>query len=298
MRRSFIAVGLAAVFVLIWPASALAATLVPLGTAGNYAVLAGTAITASGTASWITGQMGISPNGLTSITGFPPSTSGHIDAANPAAVTAKADLTTAYLNAAGQTPCTPVTGGLLGGKTLVPGIYCAGTMGLTGTLTLNGSGVYIFQIASTLITASGSVVSMINGALPCDVFWQVGSSATINSSTTFVGNIMALTDIGMFAGATLNGRAMAQTGQVTLINNRIIQPTGCGYAAPAAVAAPAGTTLPATLAPFSTTILPGSTGIPLEMQSEFPWLLLIAVGAGLGAAVMVVSNRRRRRRNT
>jgi hypothetical protein len=137
---------------------------------------------------------------------------------------------------------------------------------------------------STLITGSGAAVSLINGAQPCDIFWVVASSATIGSGTTFVGNIMALTDIGMFSGATLNGRAMARNGQVTLITNRIIQPSGCGYSAPTFVAGPVGTTLPATL------------GIPWELINEIPWLLVIAVGAGCAASVMVVSSRRRRRR--
>ena len=291
MRRSLISFGLAALIVLIWPATALAATLVPLGTAGNYAVLAGTAITNAGPGSWITGQMGISPSNGTSITGFPPSTSGHIDAANPAAVTAKSDLTNAFTQASGQGPCT-AEGVNLGGLTLPPGVYCNGTLGITGgqTLTLDGggstNGVWIFQATlSTLITGSAAVVSLINGAQPCDIFWVVASSATIGSATTFVGNIMALTDIGMFSGATLNGRAMARNGQVTLITNRIIQPSGCGFGVPAFVAGPAGTTLPATL------------GIPWELINEIPWLLVIAVGAGFGAIVLVTNGSRRRRRS-
>jgi hypothetical protein len=294
MRRSLISFGLAALLVLIWPATGLAAILVPLGTAGNYAVLAHTTITGDPPSSWISGQMGIDAP-ASAITGFPPSTSGHIDAANPAAVQAKSDLTTAYLNAAGQTPCTP-EGPALDGLILVAGIYCGGTMGLTGTLTLSGGGVYIFQIASTLITGAGARVSLINGAQPCDIFWQVGSSATIGAATAFVGNIMALTDINMNAGATLNGRALARNGEVTLINNRIIQAAGCGFSAPAFVAAPAGNTLPATLAP-SSPILPGPTGIPEEMRGEFPFLLLLALGAGIGATALGISSRRRRRRN-
>jgi hypothetical protein len=286
MRRSLISFGLAALVLLIWPATALAATLVPLATAGNYAVLASTTITSSGPGSWVTGQMGLSPG--SSITGFPPSTSGHQDVANPAAVQAKSDLTAAFTQASGQGPCTPA-GVNLGGLTLSPGVYCNGTMGITGgqTLTLDGggsnSGVWIFQMASTLITGSAAVVSLINGAQPCDIFWVVGSSATIGSATTFVGNIMALTDIGMFSGATLNGRAMARNGQVTLITNRIIQPSGCGYLAPTGVAGPFGTTLPPTL------------GIPWELLGSFPWLLVIGAGAGLGAAALGISSRRRHR---
>ena len=208
MRRSLISLGLAALVLLIWPATALAATLVPLGTAGNYAVLAGTTVTNTGP-TWITGQVGLAPG--TSVTGFPPGTSGNQDVANAAAGQAKADLTTGYLNAAGQTPCTSFTPPDLGGRTLVAGTYCSGTAGLTGTLTLDGggvtTGVWLFQLSTTLITSSGSRVMLINGAQPCDVFWQVGSSATIGTSTVFVGNILALTTITMQTGATLNGRA-------------------------------------------------------------------------------------------
>ena len=283
MRRSLISVSLAALVVLIWPATALAATLPPLGTAGNYAVLAGSTVTNTGP-SWITGQVGLFPG--TSVTGFPPGTSGHRDVTNAAANNAKNDLTTAYLNAKGQTPCTTVSGNL-GNRTLVAGIYCFASAGnLTGTLTLNGGGVYIFQFGSTLITASSSRVVLTNGAQPCDVFWQVGSSATIGTATTFVGNIMALASITMTTGATLNGRALAQTGAVTLDTNRIIQPSGCGYGVPASVGGPGGTSLPATL------------GVPLELRGEFPSLLVIGAGGAIGALALGVSSARRRRRTT
>jgi hypothetical protein len=181
--------------------------------------------------------------------------------------------------------------------TLVPGIYrYSSSAQLTGTLTLNGGGIYIFQIGSTLTTASSSRVFLENGAQPCDIFWQVGSSATIGGSTAFVGTILANTSVTMVTAATLNGRAFAGVGTggagaVSLDTNRIIVPTGCpgslttSYPTPAYVAPPAGTLLPATL------------GVPWELINEFPWLLVIAVGAGFGATVMVVSNRRRRRRS-
>jgi hypothetical protein len=151
--------------------------------------------------------------------------------------------------------------------------------------------VYIFKEGSTLITASGARVSLINGAQPCDIFWVVGSSATIATSTTFVGNIMATTSITMQTGATLNGRALARGAGTTLDTNRIIQPSGCAggytasYPAPAYVPPPGGNVLPATL------------GIPWELVGQFPWLLVIAVGAGLGAAVLGIQSRRRRRRS-
>jgi len=228
MRRSLISVSLAALVVLIWPATALAATLPPLGTAGNYAVLAGSTVTNTGP-SWITGQVGLFPG--TSVTGFPPGTSGHRDVTNAAANNAKNDLTTAYLNAKGQTPCTTVSGNL-GNRTLVAGIYCFASAGnLTGTLTLNGGGVYIFQFGSTLITASSSRVVLTNGAQPCDVFWQVGSAATINGAGggTMVGTIISMAGIsfstaGNVAITTLNGRALVLVGPVTMVNTVINVP--------------------------------------------------------------------------
>jgi len=248
MRRTAMSFSVAALMVLVWPATALAATDPGLRTAGNYAVLAGTNVTNTGP-SWITGQIGLFPG--MSVTGFPPATSGHQDIANGAAVQAKSDLTSAYTNAAGETPFVALTGNL-GGRTLIAGTYnYSGSAGLTGTLTLDGGGstigLWIFQIGSTLITASSSRVSLINGAQPCDVFWQVGSSATIGASTAFVGNVMALNSIAMLTGATLAGRALARNGAVTLDTNRIIQPTGCGYPAPAFVAPPAGNILPGPL---------------------------------------------------
>ena len=146
----------------------------------------------------------------------------------------------AYTRASGATPCTTVAVNL-GGLTLGPGIYCAGALRITGgqTLTLSGGGVYIFQSAATLITGNAARVLLTGGAQPCDIFWTVASSATIAPATTFVGNIMAVTSIAMQTGATLNGRAMAHTGAVTLDTNRIIQPANCpgnftrSYPAPA-----------------------------------------------------------------
>lgn len=293
MRRSLISLGLAAIVIFMWPATGFAAggPLPNMGTAGNYAVLAQATVTNTGP-SWITGQIGLSPG--TSVTGFPPGTAGHQDVANGAAGQAIIDLTTAYNNAAGATTTRTLTGTDLGGLTLVAGVYAYATSAqLTGTLVLDGGGsttnLWIFKIGSTLTTASSSRVMLINGAQPCDVFWQVGSSATIGTATTFVGNILANTSITMTTRATLNGRALAgaiaPSGAVTLDTNRIIQPSGCGYAVPTFVGPPVGNILPATL------------GVPWELINEVPWLLVIAVGAGLGATVMVVSNRRRRRRS-
>jgi Ice-binding-like len=288
MRRSLISVGLAALFVLIWPAIALAATDPNLGTAGNFAVLSGAGMTNTGP-SWITGAIGASSAG---ITGFPPGTAGPQHVGDSAYTTAETDLVGTFTRAAAEPTTTDYSNVNLGGLTLGPGVYNQSTAPtLTGTLTLSGGGIYIFKIGSTLVTATGARVSLINGAQPCDIFWVVGSSATIAVSTTFVGNIMALASIQMQTGATLNGRALARTAAVTLDTNRIIQPAGCigsftaSYPVPAYVAPPAGNIFPATL------------GVPGELVNEIPWLLVIAVGAGIGGGAMVVNNRRRRRRS-
>jgi len=293
MRRSVMSVLLAAFVVLMLPATAFAALpnhLPNLGAAGNFAILAGTTITANGLPSWVSGRIGVAPG--SAITGFPPSTSGPRQIP---ATTAKSNLGAAYVDAAGQTPFTNLAVEL-GGRTLGRGTYRQGTAFLTGVLTLDGhgsnTGVWIFQVSSTLKTgnSTGARVRLINGALPCDVFWQVGSSATIGTSAAFVGTIMAQTSITITTGATLEGRALARTGAVTLDHNRIIQPGGCGYKAPSS-GTPAGG-LPLSLG-FS--LFVPVTGVPLELRGEFPWLLVIGMGAGLGATVMVVISRRRRR---
>jgi hypothetical protein len=311
MRRSLISVGLAAVFVLMWPASALAATNPGLSpTLAGFAVLAGTGTSLTNTGpSWISGAIGSGVAAPAGITGFPPGTAGPQHFNDAVYITAQTDLVAAY-NGASQTTTTDYSGINLGGLTLGPGVYNQSTAPpLIGTLTLNGPGIYIFKIGSTLVVGgpgplAGRVV-LINGAQPCDIFWQVASSATLNTSTTFIGTIMALTSITMATGATLWGRALARTAGVTLDTNRIIQPSGCttgltpNFAAPAPVAAPVPNSgnLPASLGVIVTAVVPGSTGIPEEMRGEFPWLLLIAVGAGLGATALGLSSRRRRRRN-
>jgi hypothetical protein len=292
MRRTIVSLCVAALLLLIWPATALAAASDPLlKTSGNYAVLAAATITNTGP-SWITGQLALSPG--TSVTGFPPGTVGHQDIANGASLQARNDATAAYNVAAGEPGCT-TTGVELGSRTLGPGLYCNGTMGITAglTLTLNGGGIYIFQIASTLITGASSRVLLTNGAQPCDIFWQVGSSATIGASTAFVGTILANTSITMVTKATLNGRALAglvaPSGALTLDTNRIIQAGGCSggfttfFDSPAFVPPPAGNILPATL------------GVPWELIGQFPWLIMIGVGAGLGATALGLRSRRRRR---
>lgn len=212
------------VFVLADTAFAAGPAPVGLGKAAPFAVLAGTpAVTSTGPTT-ITGDLGISP--AASVTGFPPGTvTGTIHAADAVAVQAQTDLTTAYAVAAGL--AVTATHGTLGGLTLVGGVYNAGgvTLDLTGTLTLDGqddpSSVWVFQATSDLITASSSTVALVNGASACNVFWQVTSSATLGSGSTFVGTIMALTSITMNDDVTVTGRALARNGQVTLINDSI-----------------------------------------------------------------------------
>jgi Ice-binding-like len=288
IRRTVVSVCLAGLTLLLWPLSALAATDPGLLTAGSFAVLAGTTITNTGP-SWITGAIGAGAAGIAPGS-FPPGTSGPQHVNDGVYTQAETDLTAAY--GAAVQPCTAnYTGVNLGGLTLGPGVYCQTTAPtLTGTLTLNGSGVYIFLIGTTaapttLVTANSSRVILIGGAQPCNVFWRVTSSATIAPSTTFIGTIMANIAITMQTGATLNGRALARTAAVTLDTNRIIQPSGCGYSAPGYVAPPAGTVLPATL------------GVPFELRGGMPWMLLLGLGAGIGAAALGVSARRRRRVN-
>ena len=203
-------------------------TTVGLGTAAPFAVLAGTPKVTSTGATVINGNVGISP--AAAVTGFPPGiVHGTTHKADAVALQAQSDLTIAYTDAAGR-PVT-ATHGTLGGLTLAPGVYNAGgvVLGLTGTLTLDGhndpNAVWIFQATSSLVTASSSRVRLINGARSCNVFWQVTSSATLGSGSSFVGTIMALTSITMNHGVTLHGRALARNGQVTLIDDRITSST-------------------------------------------------------------------------
>jgi hypothetical protein len=196
---------------------------VDVGTDGSFAVLAGQAVTNTGS-STVNGDLGVSPGAA--VTGFPPgNVGGTIHAADAVAGQAQLDLTTAYNSAAGRTPAIAVPADLTG-LTLTPGVYNnPSALSLTGALTLDAQGdpsaVFIFQAGSTLITGSGSTVNLINGAQPCNVYWQVGSSATLGTTSNFSGNILALTSISMDNGVTLAGRALARNGSVTLINDTI-----------------------------------------------------------------------------
>jgi type VI secretion system secreted protein VgrG len=207
----------------VW-ARPLFATAPTLGTAASYAVLGGQSVTNTGP-TVITGNLGVSPG--SAVTGFPPGiVVGEVHAGDAEAVQAQADNTIAYLNLAGQ-PCTQsLTDQDLGGKTLTTGVYCFSTSAqLTGPLILDAQGdpnaVFIFQMGSTLTTASNSSVQIINGGSSCNIYWQVGSSATLGTQTTFVGNILALTSITMNTSATMAGRALARNGSITMDSNTI-----------------------------------------------------------------------------
>ena len=222
---------LAAVLLLF--ASSPAAAQISLGTAQNFGVLGGSTVTNTG-ATTVNGSVGVSPG--SAVTGFPPGivVGGAIHSNDAVAMQAQNDLTTAYNNIV-TTPCTAdLTGQDLGGLTLTPGVYCfTSSAQLTGALTLNALGnpnaLFLFKIGSTLTTASGSSVTVINAGSICNkVFWQVGSSATLGTGTSFAGDILALTSITLTTGANSSGRALARNGAVTLDTNNV---NSCGTAA-------------------------------------------------------------------
>jgi type VI secretion system secreted protein VgrG len=199
-----------------------------LGRAGSFAVLGGSTVTNTG-ATAITGDLGVSSPGV-SVTGFPPGTMarGAQHVGDPAANQAQADAQGAYAVLAGKACNTPLTGQDLGGKSLSPGVYCfTSSAQLTGQLVLDGrgkrDGVWVFQIASTLTTATNSSVVMSKSGRAGNVFWQVGSAATLGTGTAFAGNILAYSSITMNTGARLSGRALARAA-VTLDSNIMSAP--------------------------------------------------------------------------
>ncbi len=285
------------------------ATSPTLGATGSYSVLAGSTVTNTGP-THTNGNVGVAPG--TAITGFPPGIVGppgaiHSNDAN--AIAAQADNLVVFgtLNQ----PCDQSFGAVDLTATFPsgvgPGVYCStSSFSLSGNLKLTGSGVWIFKTVSTLITSPGSSVT---GGDPCNVWWRIGSSATLDTTTAFVGSIFALTDITMNTGATLNGRVLAQTGQVTLQSNTITGPicaaqatstSTTGPTATATTVGPTATTGP-TAAPTAqptaiptaiptakpvvktntplpaVTALPGTGGGPIRNE-DFPWSLVIVGG--------------------
>jgi cytoskeletal protein CcmA (bactofilin family) len=228
-----------------------------LGAAGSFAVLAAATVTNTG-ASAITGDLGLSPG--TSVTGFPPgSLAGTQHIADPAAAQAQLDLTAAYNDAAGRTLGAVLLAGNLGGMTLAPGLYKS-TSSLeisSGDLTLDAQGdanaVYIFQMGSTLVTTVGRKVILAGGAQAANIYWQVGSSATLGVSSVFKGNILAMASITATSGASVEGRLLARTAAVTLDNNTVLRIA----AAPVVVPAPVPPAAMLSLGTFE--VLAGST---------------------------------------
>ena len=226
-RLAAAAVALSAAALIAAPVALSAQAPVGLGTDGSFAVLAGSTVTNTGP-SVISGSVGLDPG--SAVVGFPPGIvlAGTTQVANGVALQAKSDLVTAYNDAAGRSSTATVSGDLAG-RTLTPGVYTsASSLGLSGALTLDAQGdpnaVFVFQAGSTLIVGSSSQVNLIGAAQACNVYWQVGSSATIGTGAAFVGNILALTSITMTTGATLQGRALARNGAVTLDTNTITRP--------------------------------------------------------------------------
>jgi hypothetical protein len=225
---------------------------VALGAAGTFAVLAASTVTSTG-ATTVNGDLGLSPG--TAVTGFPPAAiNGTIHIADAAAAQAQLDLTAAYNNAAGRTAGAITLAGNLGGQTLTPGLYKS-TSSLeisSGDLTLDAQGdvnaVFIFQMASTLTTTVGRQVILSGGARAANIFWQVGSSATLGTSSVFKGNILAMASITATTGAIVEGRLLARTAAVTLDSNLIgtAIPAGTTVAIPATLQSAAAVTGPYT----------------------------------------------------
>ncbi|HEY8655021.1 MAG TPA: ice-binding family protein [Dermatophilaceae bacterium] len=273
------------------PGSAQAAAIpVPLGTADSFVVLAGAGITNTGPTS-VHGDLGTFPT--TSISGAGSMTvTGTNHAGDAVTQRAKTDLVTAYNTAAGEGPTSPIAADLTG-RTLTRGVYnSASSILLTGALTLDAKGdpnaVFVFQAGSSLTTKSGSQVLLRNGARSCNVFWQVGSSATLGTGSKFVGTIMAYQSITVTTGAKIVGRALARNGAVTLDTNVITRPTSC-------VASSTGTTSGSQVTQLPAGAVSAGDGSTSGGANDGLGLLAgVLVFAGVGGAAVVATRRRRR----
>lgn len=207
----------------------VAPAVVPLGTAGTYAVLAGSTITNTSATTQVNGDVGVSPgsqvNGL-----LPSQVNGTIHAGNAAAAQAKLDLTTAFNDAKSRATNAQTLPGNLAGLTFTPGLYSNSTSVLIdgGDVTLDAQGdanaAFIFQMGSTITTGPGSQVILTGGAKAANVYWQVGSSATLDTGSTFKGNILAQESITAKTNAVIEGRLLTQTGAVTMDANTVTRP--------------------------------------------------------------------------
>jgi ice-binding like protein/Big-like domain-containing protein len=279
------------------PSAGAATAAVSLGSAADFAVLAGSTITNTGLPA-ITGDVGLSPG--TAITGLPPGQiNGTIHAADAVAAQAKSDLAAAYDDAAAR-PATATVPVELGGTTRTRGVYesPAGTFGITGTVTLDAQGdtnaVFIFKAASTLITASASSVNLVNGARASNVFWLVGSSATLGTYSILRGNVMALASITVTTGVTIDGRVLARTAAVTLDTDTIGRPTGVQQADPTTTALTTATNptvvqQPATFTATVTTTTGAASPTGLVVFVDGTVLLGAVALDGTGHAVFTTS---------
>ena len=260
LSRTLIVLGLTlSVAAIGEPTAGAAASAVGLGSATTFGVLAASTVTNTG-ASTVNGSLAVSPG--TAITGFPPGlVSGTTHSADAVAGQAQTAAHTAYNDAAGR-PIDAVISSDLGGQTLVAGVYGGATLALNGTLTLDGKGdpnsVFILQAGSTLTTATNSSVALIGGAQSCNVFWKVGSSATLGTGTTFRGTILALASITLTTGTSILGRAFALTGAVTMDTNTVSVPS-CTVAPPPTTTTTLGPTTTTTLGPTTTSVAPTTT---------------------------------------
>jgi type VI secretion system secreted protein VgrG len=275
--------GLAASLVLLSTSGASAATVIDgpvnLGTAATYGVLGASAVTNTGP-TVVNGDLGVSPG--TSITGFGAAPNGVVNGTihqtDAAAAQAQRDTTTAYDVAASLTPTrTGLTE--LNGLSLTPGVYSGGALSLanTGALTLAGSAnsVWVFQAASTLTIGSGTRITITGGASSCNVFWQVGSSATVGTGAQFQGTVLALQSVTATTGATVVGRLLARTGAVTLDTNTITASAGCPTpGTPSQTTAPTITSGAPTTAtagtPYSYTVTATGTPTPTFTATGLP----------------------------
>lgn len=264
---------------------------IDLGMAGPFAVLAGDGIVDTGPSA-IVGDVGTHPRPAVS-SRVDSEVTGSVHRASAAAAQAQADLADAYDLAAGARPDTIIAGGALGGSTLPPGVYAAGAvpLNLTGTLTLDGRGdpdaAWILQSSSELATAPGSIVRLVNGARSCDVLWQVSTSATLGSGSSFAGTIVAMTSVTLGGGVTIDGRVLARTARVTLAGDSITVPT-CPVTSPP-VSSAIGTS-GAAPPPSSSIALVSSRG----PGDRLPWYVPIVVILSIAAAVVLGEPRRRR----
>ena len=244
---------------------------ITLGTAEAFGVLAGSTVTNTG-ATVVRGHLGVSPG--STVTGFPPGVvlfPSVIHLNDAVAAQAQIDLTTAYNAAEATATEVDLTGMDLGGLTLTPGVYgFTSTAQLTGTLTLDAQGdpdaLFLIKIASALTTASGSAVSLLNDASACNVYWQVGSSATLGTTSELAGNLMALSSITFTTGSGISGRVLARNGAVTLDGNLVVPCEDGGTGGPT----------PPTL---------------IEIPTLDPWSLLLLV-ALIGMAAIVQLGKR------